>query len=174
MHCALRVAAGKRGQQSLVAASNCNNSASRLYVMDQLTKISFLVDTGADLCFYPRSRLRERQTQTSYESFAANGTTVHTYGCITLRLDLGLHREFSWHVVAADVTGPIIGSDFLSFYDLLVDMRNRRLIDNTTHLTAHGASVGTNGGHVSPRRELSLSRHAPGFSGYNQPCWCSP
>jgi hypothetical protein len=50
MHRALHVAAGKRGKQSLVAASNCSNSASRLYVIDRLTKTSFLVDTGADLC----------------------------------------------------------------------------------------------------------------------------
>jgi len=62
MHRALHVAAGKRGRQSLVAANNYNNSANRLYVMDQLTKISFLLDTGADLCVYRRSHLRERRT----------------------------------------------------------------------------------------------------------------
>jgi hypothetical protein len=90
MHRSLYVAAGKRGRQSLVAASNCNNSASRPYVTDRLTKISYLVDTGADLCVYPRSRLRERRTRTSYELLAANGTIVHTYGCITLRLGVGL------------------------------------------------------------------------------------
>jgi hypothetical protein len=50
MHRALHVAAGKQGQQSLVAASNCNNSPSRLYVTDWLSKMSFLVDTGVDLC----------------------------------------------------------------------------------------------------------------------------
>ena len=115
MHSTPHVAAGKRGRQSLMAASNCNNSASRLYVMNQLTKISFLVDTGADLCVYPRSHLRERRTLTSYELFAANGSTVHTDGCIALRLDLGLRREFSWRFVIAGVTAPIIGSDFLCF-----------------------------------------------------------
>jgi hypothetical protein len=67
-----------------------NNSASHLYGTDQYTKISFLVDTSADLCVYLHSHLPECQTQTSYELFAANGTTVHTYSCITLFLDLGL------------------------------------------------------------------------------------
>ena len=90
----------------------------------------------------------ENAGQTSYELFAANGTIVHTYGCITLRLDLGLQREFSWRFVIADVTAPIIGSDFLCFYNLLVDMRNRRLIDNITKLTVNGASAGTYGGHI--------------------------
>ena len=47
------MAAGKHGRQSLVAASNYNNSASRFYVTDRLTKMSFLIDTGADLCVYP-------------------------------------------------------------------------------------------------------------------------
>ena len=78
MHHALYVAAGKHGRQSLVAASNCNNSASRLYVTDRLTKMSFLVDTGANLCIYLCSRLRECRTQTSYELFTANGTIVNT------------------------------------------------------------------------------------------------
>ena len=50
MHRSLYVAAGKRGKQSLVEASNCNISTSHLYVTDRLTKMSFLVDTSADLC----------------------------------------------------------------------------------------------------------------------------
>ena len=117
MHRALYLTAEKRGRQSLVAASNCKNSASRLFVSDRLIKMSLLVDTGADLCVIPRSCPRERRTQTTHELFAANGTTVHTYCCITLRLDLGLRREFSWRFVAADVTELIIGYDFLSFYN---------------------------------------------------------
>jgi len=91
MHRTLYVAAGKHGRQSLVAERNCS-PASRLYMTDQHTKISFLVDTIADLCVSPHSRLRERRTRTSYELFAANGTTVHTHGCKTLRLDFGLLR----------------------------------------------------------------------------------
>jgi hypothetical protein len=148
MHRALHVAAGKRGKQSLVAASNCSNSASRLYVTDRLTRTSFLVNTSTDLCVYPCSHLGERRTHASYELFAANGTAVRTYGCTTLRLDFGLRLEFSWRFVVADMTGPIIGSDFLSFYDLLIDIRHRRLIDNITTLTVNGAPVGTYGDHI--------------------------
>ena len=147
MYQALYVAAGKRGKQSLVAASNCNNSTGRLYVTDRLSKMSFLFDTDAGLCVYPRSRLRELRTHSSFGLFAANGTTVRTYRCITLRLDFGLQREFSWRFVVADVTGPIIGSDFLSFYNLLVDVRRRRLIDITNH-TVNGDPVGTSGGQI--------------------------
>ena len=77
--------------------------------------------------------------------FAANGTTVLTYGCITLRLDFGLRPEFSFRFVVADVTGPIIGSYFLLFYNLLVDVRRRRLNDITT-LTVNGDPAETSGG----------------------------
>ena len=66
MYRALYVAVGKRGKQLLVAASNCNNSTSRLYVTDRPNKTSFLVDNGADLCVYPRSPLRESRTHSSY------------------------------------------------------------------------------------------------------------
>jgi hypothetical protein len=75
----LYVAAGKWGRQSLVAASNCNNS-NCLCVMDQYINMSFLVDTGTDLCIYPHSCLGERLTQTSYELFAESGASVGTYG----------------------------------------------------------------------------------------------
>jgi hypothetical protein len=74
------VAAGKYEWQSLVAASNCNNSAIRLYVTDQHTKMSLLVNTGTDPCAYDHSCLRERRTQTNYEFFAVNGAIVRTYG----------------------------------------------------------------------------------------------
>jgi hypothetical protein len=160
MHRALYVAAGNRGSRSLVAASNCDNSASRLYVTGWLSKLSFLVDTGSNLCISPRSRLREHRTQTSYELFAANSTIVHNYGCITVRLDLGLRQEFSWRFVVADVTGPIIGSDFLSLYDLLVDIRHRRLINNVTNLTVNGAPALT-------AATLKSSPAAPAFT----PCF---
>ena len=145
MYRALYVAEGKRGKQLLVAASNCNNSTGRLYVTDRASKTNFLIDTGVNLCVYPLSRLRERRTHSSYGLFAANGTTVRTYVCITLRQEFGLRREFSWRFVVADVTGPIIGSDLLLFYNLLVDVRLRRLIDITT-LTVNGEPTGTSGG----------------------------
>ena len=93
-----------------------------LYVTDRLSKTSFLFITGAHLYVYPCSRLRDPRTHSGYGLLADNGTTVRTYGCITLSLDFGLRREFPWRFLVAEVTGPIIGSDFLSFYNLLVDV----------------------------------------------------
>lgn len=72
--------------------------------------------------------LRERRAATNYQLSAANGTVIKTYGYAHLNLDLGLRRDFQWRFVVADVTKPIIGVDFLSYYNLVVDCRNQRLI----------------------------------------------
>ncbi|XP_026481819.1 uncharacterized protein LOC113389000 [Ctenocephalides felis] len=55
-----------------------------------------------------------------------------TYGTVQLILNFGLKRNFSWKFVIADVEKPIIGADFLSIYNLLVDLRNKRLLEGDT------------------------------------------
>lgn len=66
--------------------------------------------------------------------FAANGSIIKVYGQTTLRLDLGFRRDFSWPFIIASVTQPIIGADFLAHFDLMVDLKRNRLVDNVTQL----------------------------------------
>lgn len=117
-----------------MAETDCLTCNGRLFVTDKTTKMQFLVDTGSDLCVFPKSRVKERRSKTKYELFAANNTTIATYGYIHLHLDLGLRRNFQWRFVVADVSKPIIGVDFLSHYNLLVDCRHHRLVDGITKL----------------------------------------
>lgn len=141
MYCAMRFQGGKRSRRSIEAASDCLQSTSRLYVTDRKTKVQFLIDTGSDLCVLPRKFLKSQAkhtTLTKYSLVAANGTIIRTYGCLKLHLDLGLRRDFSWNFVVADVDKPIIGADFMSFYNLLVDCRNKRLLDGVTDLSTPG------------------------------------
>lgn len=119
-----------------MAADDCPASAGRLFVTDHSSSIKFLVDTGSDLCVYPRSALRERRAKTDYQLCAANGTSIETFGFIDLNLNLGLRRNFPWRFIVANVTKAIIGVDFLGHYNLIVDCRNQRLIDNTTSLSS--------------------------------------
>lgn len=105
----------------------------RLFVTDRTTKMSFLVDTGSDLCVFPRTALRERRPA-NYQLYAANGTPIATYGYTHLVLNLGLRRNYSWRFIVADITKAIIVVDFLSFYGLGVDCRNRVLIVSLTRL----------------------------------------
>lgn len=113
----------------------------RLFVTDQDTKTRFLIDTGADLCAVPRKMVRGLREKTSYKLSAANGTTFATYGTMTLTLDFGLRRAFTWRFIVANVSKPIIGADFLAHFGLLVDVRNQRLLDRITSLSAKGQLV---------------------------------
>lgn len=127
-----------------MATTDCH-STGRLFVTDGATKMQFLVDTGSDVCVFPRTALRERREKTDYQLCAANGTPIHTYGYAHLTLNLGLRRDFPWRFIVADVTKAIIGVDFLSFYNLMVDCRNQRLLDNTTSLSSPASPASSTG-----------------------------
>lgn len=75
-----------------MAASDSEPTTNRLFVTDRDTKLTFMVDIGSDLCVFPRSRVRGLCEKTTYELYAANGST---YGYVTYHLNLGLRRNFS-------------------------------------------------------------------------------
>ena len=85
--------------------------------------------------------MQGRQTPTNYELSAANNSSIKTFGHITMHLDLGLRRDFTWKFIVADVSTPIIGSDFLAHYQLLPDCRHGRLIDGITGLSIHSPNT---------------------------------
>ena len=119
-------------------ASDPNLKSRRLFVTDRKTKTQFLVDAGADLCVLPRSFIRGQRSKSNYELHAANDTVIPTYEFETFILDLGLRRDYAWCFVIAEVSKPILGADFLDHYALLVDIRNNRLVDSSTSLSAKG------------------------------------
>ena len=71
-----------------------------------------------------------------YTLYAANETTIPTYGWASRSLNQGLRRDFTWHFVIAVVDLPIIGVDLLSHYGLPVDCRNSCLLDGVTSLSS--------------------------------------
>ena len=130
--------AGKRSGPALMEASDQSPKSCRLFVTDRKTKTQFLVDTGADLCVFPRSFIRGQRPKSNYELYAANDNVIPTFGFETFVLDFGLRRDYAWRFVIAEVSKPILGSDFLDHYALLVDIRNNRLVDSGTTLSAKG------------------------------------
>jgi hypothetical protein len=120
--------------QTPAAGSVCTAATDRLFVTDKNSKRRFLIDTGSDLCVYPRKFIPQRRSRVNNDLYAANGNTIHTYGWLSLSLNLGLRREFTWRFVVADVTEPLIGADFLTHFGLLVDCRNSRLLDHVMSL----------------------------------------
>ena len=127
----------KLQRQPVVAATACPKS-NRLFVRDKSSKHEFLVDTGSDLCCFPKRLLPGNLKSTNYELKAANESYIKTYGYLPMNLDLGLRRSFNWRFIIADVDVPIIGADFLAEYHLLPDCHNMRLVDGITSLTTNG------------------------------------
>ncbi|KMQ91746.1 gag pol polyprotein [Lasius niger] len=86
----MHIQSGKRRGQSLMAANDNSPGPRRLFIVDRNTKTRYLIDTGSDVSVYPRSKTKGRQRAETYQLFAANGSTIITYGTITLQPNLGL------------------------------------------------------------------------------------
>ena len=93
---------------------------SRIMLADPSSKITYLIDTGADVCVLPKTKFPQHKIKTTepidqgnLNLYAANNTKIKTYGTKLLKLDLNLRRIFPWRFIIADVSQPIIGVDFL-------------------------------------------------------------
>ena len=129
---------GKREGQHVKATDVTGPNPSRLfYVTDRNSGIQFLIDTGAQVSVIPPSP-KERHSPSALTLQAVNNTSISTYGSRSLTLNLGLRRTFRWVFVVADVTHAILGIDFLQHYSLMVDLRQRRLVDAVTSLHVQG------------------------------------
>ncbi len=119
----------KRPGPALAATSAAGPTPSRLfYVSDRSTGMRFLVDTGAQVSVVPPARTDRRNRQGHFSLQAVNNTDIATYGVLSLSLDLGLRRTFRWVFVIADVKQPILGTDFLCHFGLLVDVRRANFL----------------------------------------------
>lgn len=110
----------------------------RLFVTDKNSNRDFLVDTGADISVVPPTSKERLNAPCLFKLFAANGSTIKTYGSKSIALNLGLRRPITWLFIIADVQSPIIGADLLKKFDLLIDVKNGNLIDNVTSLSVQG------------------------------------
>lgn len=134
--------AGKRPGQSLEAASDVGPTASRLFfITEKISGIRLLVDTGAEMSILPPTPAQKRHPLPGRHLVAANGSNIPTFGMRSVTLDLGLRRIFRWIFTIADVTYPLLGSDFLSHFDLDVSVHHRCLIDNKTRLVVNGVAT---------------------------------
>lgn len=88
----------------------------------------FLIDTGADISVIPPSSHEKHYFSDDLPLFSANGSKIKTFGNKNLTLNLELLQPFQWNFVIADVTQPIIGSDILKTLNVLVDVKNNKLV----------------------------------------------
>ena len=107
-------------------------STNVFFVLDYLTGISFLIDTGTCRSLLPKSMVHSGCSPgTDIHLIAANGSRIINYGYKFLQLSFS-GSTFQWQFIIAEVSIPLIGADFLSHFHLLVDVINRRLINTTT------------------------------------------
>ena len=107
-----------------------------LYIYDQVSGRRFLIDTGAAASIYPataaqRNAYTSQSDQNQHRLVAANGTEIRTYGKRTITVNLDVIKT-SWSFIIADVRQPLLGADFLSANNLLVDVRGRRVVNGDT------------------------------------------
>lgn len=97
-----------------------------------------MVDSGAEISVLPSSKFRNGNKRSDIVLSAANGSTIDTFGKKLLNVDLGLRREFPFIIfLIANISKPIIGADFLYKYGLLIDIKNKCLIDPLTNLSVN-------------------------------------
>ena len=120
-----------------------DNTAHRLFrINDKGSGSVFLVDTGAQVSVTPPTAEDRRKGPVDGMILqAANGSNIKTFGYKLLTLELGLRRQFKWVFIVADVKQNILGADFLYNFNILVDVRNKQLIDNLTSLKSSGICI---------------------------------
>ncbi|KAJ8367138.1 hypothetical protein AAFF_G00330730 [Aldrovandia affinis] len=107
-----------------------------------LQRASATIMPGAQVSVLPASALDVQTGGRGPPLEAANGSTIPTFGrrAVDLCFD-GQH--FQWVFVLASVSTPLLGADFLCANSLLVDVRNRRLVNAETFATLPGSPSST-------------------------------
>lgn len=133
------------------------STSPRLFVKVKHYDDEFLVDTGSDLSAIPPAVAKATTPITNYNVFAANGSPITTHGATELNIDVGLPKNYIWNFVVAEVSQPIIGADFLKYYNILPDLTNKKLIDGATMCSVQCAVRQSSHSSISSiRRESDL------------------
>lgn len=124
-----------RGRCSPVAAG-AGEDGTLLYAHDSLSGTRFLCDTGAHSSMVPATSIERTGDNVSSagrlpQLVNVSGESVRVYGWRYMELCFG-GRTFGWNFVTADTSFHILGADFLRSHGLLVDLKNRCLVDTDT------------------------------------------
>ena len=133
-----------------------------LLLVDEATWTYFLIDTGSCFSLIPHF---STSPATGPAIVAADRTPIKCWGSCTRVIRAGNHC-FSWNFLLAAVAFPILGADFLENFDLMVDLKRRRLINpNRFYVPLAAPPPGCTAapvGVVAAERQTSqTSQHSP-------------
>ena len=103
-------------------------SSTLLFVKDILSDREFLVDSGASVSVFPGPR---SSSVDGVRLLTADGSSMFCSGSrlIPLRFSCGSgSRVYTWNFQLASVSIPLLGADFLQHFNLLVDIKDRKLV----------------------------------------------
>ena len=110
---------------------------------DSLSNIKFLIDTGADVSIVPATA-SQRTLPPILHLYAANSTKIPVYSNRTLQVTSTSAIHSSGHT-----TLEILGADFLRHFNLLVDIKGRRLVDPLTSISSTAQPVPGDSTHLA-------------------------
>ena len=89
-----------------------------------------MVDTGAAVSLFPVSLEPSTSQGSPSEFVAVNSTPINTYGTKDITIISGDQNQLllPWKFLLADVNMPVLGADFMTYYKLIVDFANKRVI----------------------------------------------
>ena len=108
------------------------------YVTGSNTGLRFLVDTRAEISVIPPSASDRKHHKQSLTLQGVNNTSKATYGIQLRTSHIGLHHNFQWIFIIADVKSLILGADILQHYSILIHLKYKRLVDGITQLHIQG------------------------------------
>ena len=108
----------------VVAAVPTGRPGLLLILTDTISKQWFLVDTGSAYSIIPH---HSTDPATGPRIMAADRSPIPCWG-EEVRTIAAAGRRFQWTFLLAAVAFPILGADFLRHFDLMVDLRRRRLV----------------------------------------------
>jgi hypothetical protein len=104
-------------------------NAGLLFLEDQISKLSFLVDTGATLSIVPHN---SNASPSGPILNGANGKPIPTWGYISKTVQFQ-GRSFQHSFLQAAVAGPILGIDFLKQFNVTVAPGSNKILFATNH-----------------------------------------
>ncbi|VDN97025.1 unnamed protein product [Rodentolepis nana] len=110
----------------------------RFYITDQISGAKFLIGTGSSHSTIPKKNLERFLNKQEDLLKKSKHEGMEAHGVREMSVNFSTGRVLRWNFYVTDVPTPIIGADFLAYYNLVLDLKNRKLIDNHYKPTLFG------------------------------------